>query len=178
MAYGSFQASGWIRAAAAGLHHSHSNIGLSRVFNLHHSSWQCRIPDPLSKARDQTHILMDASWICFCCATVGTLWLSVFINFYWNTAMSIHLHIVYDCLYSIMGELRKCNRHTSFNLRPLIFFFLFKKILSQSLQFSLFHVYIVSILPVEELYIYWSLFMILHVLSIFFPLHLFLMCDR
>ena len=31
----------------------------SRVFNLYHSSWQCRILNPLNEARDQTHILMD-----------------------------------------------------------------------------------------------------------------------
>ena len=44
----------------------------SHVCHLHHSSWQRQIPDPLSKARDQTRILMDTSWIHFCCATVGT----------------------------------------------------------------------------------------------------------
>ena len=37
----------------------------SHFCNLHHSSQQHRIPDPLSKARDLTHILMDASQICF-----------------------------------------------------------------------------------------------------------------
>ena len=31
----------------------------SHICDLHHSSQQCRIPDPLSEARDQTHILMD-----------------------------------------------------------------------------------------------------------------------
>ena len=30
------------------------------------------IPDALSKGRNQTHILMDRSQICFCCATMGT----------------------------------------------------------------------------------------------------------
>ena len=44
----------------------------SRVFDLQHSSWQCQIPDPLREARDGTHILMDPSWIRFCCATMGT----------------------------------------------------------------------------------------------------------
>ena len=44
----------------------------SRLFNLHHSSWQCQILYPLSDARDQTCILMDASHICFCRATTGT----------------------------------------------------------------------------------------------------------
>ena len=45
-AYGSSQARVRIGAAAAG---------------LHHSSWQCRILSPPSEARDQTHVLMDAS---------------------------------------------------------------------------------------------------------------------
>ena len=31
----------------------------SHVFDLHHSSWQCQILSPLSKARDTTCILMD-----------------------------------------------------------------------------------------------------------------------
>ena len=31
---------------------------LSCICDLHHSSWQCRILNPLSKARDQTYILM------------------------------------------------------------------------------------------------------------------------
>ena len=33
---------------------------------------QCWILDSLSKARDRTGILMDTSWICFHCATMGT----------------------------------------------------------------------------------------------------------
>ena len=34
---------------------------LSHVCNLHHSSQQHRISDPLSEARDLTHFLMDTS---------------------------------------------------------------------------------------------------------------------
>ena len=30
------------------------------------------IPDPLSRARDQTHFLMDTSWVHYCWATMGT----------------------------------------------------------------------------------------------------------
>ena len=56
-AYGSSQARGHIGAVAAG---------------LHHSSWQHQILDPLSKARDGTHILLDTSQIRFCCATMVT----------------------------------------------------------------------------------------------------------
>ena len=39
---------------------------LSCVFDLHHSSGQCRILNPLIEARDQTCVLMDTSQICFC----------------------------------------------------------------------------------------------------------------
>ena len=52
---------------------------LSHVCNLHHSSQQCLILNPLSKARDPTHILKDTSQIHFCCTTMGTLW-NVFLN--------------------------------------------------------------------------------------------------
>ena len=36
---------------------------LSYACNLHHSSWQHWILNPLSEARDQTHILMDTSQV-------------------------------------------------------------------------------------------------------------------
>ena len=38
---------------------------LSCVCDLHHSSRQHRILNPLCEARDQTHVLMDASWVCY-----------------------------------------------------------------------------------------------------------------
>ena len=37
----------------------------SRVFDLHHSSWQHQILSPLSEARDRIRILMDTSWVCY-----------------------------------------------------------------------------------------------------------------
>ena len=36
----------------------------SRACKPHHSSQQCQIPHPLSKAWDRAHVLMDASQIC------------------------------------------------------------------------------------------------------------------
>ena len=38
----------------------------SHICNLHHSSEQCRILNPLSRARDQTCILMDISQVPYC----------------------------------------------------------------------------------------------------------------
>ena len=37
---------------------------LSLICDLHHSSWQGWILNPLSEARDQTHVLLYASWVC------------------------------------------------------------------------------------------------------------------
>ena len=48
---------------------------LSCICDLHYSSQQCRILNPLSEARDRTCNLMVPSWIRFCCTTMGTLFL-------------------------------------------------------------------------------------------------------
>ena len=53
-------------AAAAGLHHSHSNaVCLRLICNLHGNARQHQILNPLSEARDQTRILMDTSRVCY-----------------------------------------------------------------------------------------------------------------
>ena len=46
---------------------------LSNIGDLHHSSCQCQILNPLSKARDQNGSLMVSSLIHFPCATTGAL---------------------------------------------------------------------------------------------------------
>ena len=56
-AYGGSQARGPIGAATARLYQS-------RICDLHHSSQQCQILNPLSQARDQTCVLVDSSWVC------------------------------------------------------------------------------------------------------------------
>ena len=65
-------ARGWSRAVAAGLQHTTTIQDLSHVCDLHHSSQQCRILNPLSKARDQVFVLMDTSQICYHWARTGT----------------------------------------------------------------------------------------------------------
>ena len=69
VAYGVFQARGLIGVTATT---ATAMQGPSRVCDLHHSSWQRQILNPLREARDQTQNLMVPSRICFCCARTGT----------------------------------------------------------------------------------------------------------
>ena len=39
---------------------------LNHICDLHRSSQQCWILNPLSEARDRTHIVTDPSRVCFC----------------------------------------------------------------------------------------------------------------
>ena len=52
----------------------------SHICDLHHSSRQCRIVNPLSKAREQTCVLMDPSRACDHWATTGAPKLPCFIR--------------------------------------------------------------------------------------------------
>ena len=63
-----------IGTAAASLHHS--NTRSEPHPSLYHSSWQCGILSPLSKARDRTLGLMDTSQVCYNWARTGTPQLS------------------------------------------------------------------------------------------------------
>ena len=40
-----------------------ATLDLNHICDLHHSSQQCQIFNPLSEARDETHILMDTSQV-------------------------------------------------------------------------------------------------------------------
>ena len=64
VAYRISQARGRIRAAAVSLRHSHSTWDLSCICEPHHSSWQHQSLNPLSEARDRTHILMITGRVC------------------------------------------------------------------------------------------------------------------
>ena len=69
-AYGNSQARGRIRATAYAT--ATAIPDPSYVCDLHHSSWQCRILNPLSEAGDGTCNLMAPSRIRVCCATMRT----------------------------------------------------------------------------------------------------------
>ena len=76
-AHGSSQARGLIRAAAAGLHQSHSKARSEPRLQptpqlTAMPDPQCWILNPLSKARDRTHSLVVPSRIHFLCAKTGT----------------------------------------------------------------------------------------------------------
>ena len=71
--YGGSQARGLIGAVGSSLRHSHSNLDLSRVFNLYHSSRQSWILNPLIEARDQTRNLVFLIRFVNHWATTGTL---------------------------------------------------------------------------------------------------------
>ena len=53
------------------LHSLLTTCDLSSISNLHHSSRQRRILNPLRETRDLTRFLMDTSWVHYHCATVG-----------------------------------------------------------------------------------------------------------
>ena len=72
MAYGGSQARGRIGAELPAYTAATATWDPSHICNLYHSSWQCQILNPLSKARDHTHNLKVPSQIHFCCAMTGT----------------------------------------------------------------------------------------------------------
>ena len=66
MAYGSSQAKESNQSCSCQpTLHSHSNTGSEQVCDLHHSSEQCQILNPLCKTRDRSCVLMDASWVFY-----------------------------------------------------------------------------------------------------------------
>ena len=62
-AYVGSQARGQFGATATCLHHSHSNAGSKPHLRPTPQLMQRQILNPLSKARDGTHVLMDTSWV-------------------------------------------------------------------------------------------------------------------
>ena len=72
----------------------------SCICDLHHSSWQCQIINPLSEARDQTGILMDPS-VNNAALTVGiqvSVWIPAFSSFGFTPEMELLDHMVFYVL--------------------------------------------------------------------------------
>jgi len=61
---GSSQARGQIRATAYATATAMQEP--SHICDLHHSSQQCQILNPLNEARNGAHILTDPSWVPYC----------------------------------------------------------------------------------------------------------------
>ena len=55
----------------SGLHHSHSHLGSEPRLPPTPQPQQRRTLNPLSEARDGTHIFMDPSWVSYCWDTPG-----------------------------------------------------------------------------------------------------------
>ena len=114
MAYGTSQSRGLIGAIAASLHHSHSSMGPSRVCDLHRSSQQCQILNPMSEARYWTLILIDTNWVQFHWATTGTSVFHSFAGFFppINTVLSQGNVWGWVCFFALDGrgliKLLKC----------------------------------------------------------------------
>ena len=76
-AYGGSQVRDWTRAIAASLHHSYSNAGSKpRLWPTPQLTTMLE-PWPTEWGQGSNLQLMVPSWICFCCATMGTLILSL-----------------------------------------------------------------------------------------------------
>jgi len=72
VAYRGSQASGQMELQLQAYTTATATGDTSHICDLRHSSRQHWILNPLSKARDQIHTLMDTSRIGFCCAAMGT----------------------------------------------------------------------------------------------------------
>ena len=77
LAFGGSQARGLIGAIVAAYTTATATRHPSHVFDLHHSSWQHWILNPLNKARDWTCNLVVPGRIRFLCAMTGTPWASI-----------------------------------------------------------------------------------------------------
>ena len=86
-AYGISWARSQIRDAAASRHYSHGNAG---------SKQQRRILNPLSKAKDWTHILMDTSWVLNLLSHNGNSWFILKVEI--NSPFFLHGTFIYKAL--------------------------------------------------------------------------------
>ena len=77
----------------------------SRIYNLHCSSWQCPILNPLSKARDRTFVLIDTSRVLNLLSHNG----STSDTFYHNKRNNYNFHLVNAC--NMLGTVSGASPH-------------------------------------------------------------------
>ena len=70
----------------------------SHVCELHHSSRQHQILNPLSEARDWTHVLVDTNQISLPCATTGTPNASLYKDVVYNAVLQSRLTLFFKIL--------------------------------------------------------------------------------
>ena len=70
----------------------------SGIYDLHHSSQQHQILNPLSRARDRTQNLLVPSWIRFRCTTMGTPKKDFFLSFESDLPRSSQQHQILNPL--------------------------------------------------------------------------------
>ena len=85
-----------------------ATVDLSDIFDLHHSSWQCRILDPPSKAKDGTRILMGTSRVCYLLSHNGNSSLSCF------NSLVLAMGLTLTCLPSVPQIGQDCLTSTPF----------------------------------------------------------------
>ena len=104
MAHRSSQARSWIKAAAAGLYHSHSNAGLELHLRPTHSSRQPQILNPLRGAG-----VRETSWVLYSWATTGAPYTSI-LNHH-KLCLKVQKNLVTPCRFM---SIIKLNGHVWF----------------------------------------------------------------
>ena len=82
----------------------------SHICNLHHSSRQSQMLNPLSEARDRTHILMNTSQVHFHWATRGNLQAHFFLTS--KSVLSITLFCLFLGLEAVLSFFRSMGGQT------------------------------------------------------------------
>ena len=90
----------------------------SHVCDLYHSSRQCWILNPLSEARDPTHVLMDTSWVWYHWTTMGTLKFAFF-----DCNMRITIHTFIDSIHFFLWWVTCLGFLLTFLLRCIHFYY-------------------------------------------------------